>query len=138
MNRLESLISFLAINPNVQADPTNWECRFCGNNATYPHHPVCLYEQAIADLRAVWKIDKEEGDAAPEASNHASKSIEYLDLSTRTWNCLEAEQIKTVSQLMRYSRSDLFSLKNFGATSYKEIARKMGELGLALRKESSE
>ena len=64
MNRLESLISFLAINPLVdcRVSEASHVCRFCDQPQASGHNehtPDCLYTQAIADLRAVWKINKE-------------------------------------------------------------------------------
>jgi DNA-directed RNA polymerase subunit alpha len=58
--------------------------------------------------------------------------IAAMDLSVRASNCLEAEGIQTIGQLVALSHDELMNLKNFGRTSLKEIAKKLEEMGLTL------
>ncbi|MCA9322353.1 MAG: DNA-directed RNA polymerase subunit alpha, partial [Planctomycetes bacterium] len=55
-----------------------------------------------------------------------------LNLSMRSGNCLEAEQINTVGDLVSRTESDLLNVRNFGKTSLKEILAKLEELDLQL------
>jgi DNA-directed RNA polymerase alpha subunit len=51
----------------------------------------------------------------------ASVTIESLDLSVRSFNCLKRANINTVGKLISYSRHDLLQLKNFGTKSANEV-----------------
>ena len=59
-------------------------------------------------------------------------SIAELDLSVRASNCLEAENITTVGDLVRRSEPEMLKVRNFGKTSLMEIHEKLSELGLSL------
>jgi DNA-directed RNA polymerase subunit alpha len=58
--------------------------------------------------------------------------ISDLDLSVRASNCLEAENIKTIGDLVRLSEAGLLALKNFGKTSLREVKTKLTNVGLSL------
>ncbi len=58
--------------------------------------------------------------------------ISDLDLSVRASNCLEAENIKTIGDLVRLAEADLLAMKNFGKTSLREVEQKLGNVGLSL------
>jgi len=58
--------------------------------------------------------------------------ISDLDLSVRASNCLEAENVKTIGDLVRLSEADLLVMKNFGKTSLREVKIKLGNVGLSL------
>ena len=58
--------------------------------------------------------------------------IAAMDLSVRASNCLEAEGIQTIGDLVGRSHDDLMNLQNFGRTSLKEITRKLEEMNLRL------
>ncbi len=60
-------------------------------------------------------------------------SIEDLELSARSSNCLKKAGIKTVGELIKKSVDDLMKIKNFGAKSAKEISEKLEEYKLSLR-----
>ena len=47
--------------------------------------------------------------------------IEELELSVRAYNCLKRENINTISELKKYSLTDLLRLKNFGKKSLEEV-----------------
>lgn len=60
-------------------------------------------------------------------------SIEAMDLSVRTFNCLTREGLTTVEHLIRKSSDQLLSLRNFNERSIIEVETKLAEHGLALR-----
>jgi len=76
-------------------------------------------------------IPDESTDA--KVNKHMEKSIEELDLSIRSKNCILALNIKTVGQLVNTPELTLLSQKNFGQTSLNEIRKKLGDIGLALK-----
>jgi len=59
-------------------------------------------------------------------------SIEELDLSVRSYNCLRRAGVDTVQDLSRLREEDIIKVKNLGKKSLKEVKEKLGDLGLAL------
>ena len=47
--------------------------------------------------------------------------IEDLGLSVRAYNCLKRAEIKTISDLLNYTKADLLEMKNFGKKSAEEV-----------------
>lgn len=62
-------------------------------------------------------------------------SLEDLELSARSLNCLKKENINTVRQLLSYSIEDMMKLKNFGAKSLTEVREKLSEYKISLKGE---
>ncbi len=61
-----------------------------------------------------------------------SNSIDVLDLSVRAKNCLDAEGIRTLKDLVLRDEGDMLKVRNFGKTSLREIKKKLEERGLHL------
>lgn len=62
-------------------------------------------------------------------------TIEELDLSVRSYNCLKRAGINTVQELANKSEEDMMKVRNLGRKSLEEVKHKLDELGLGLRKE---
>jgi len=62
-----------------------------------------------------------------------NKSVDQLNLSVRTMNCLRRGGIATVGELTNRSERDLLTLRNFGQKSLNEIIDKLTEMGLSLK-----
>ncbi|HBI02731.1 MAG TPA: DNA-directed RNA polymerase subunit alpha [Paenibacillaceae bacterium] len=62
-------------------------------------------------------------------------TIEELDLSVRSYNCLKRAGINTVQELTQKSEEDMMKVRNLGRKSLEEVQEKLEELGLSLRKE---
>ncbi len=60
-------------------------------------------------------------------------TIEELDLSVRSYNCLKRAGINTVHELTQRSEEDMMKVRNLGRKSLEEVTAKLLELGLALR-----
>lgn len=60
-------------------------------------------------------------------------SIEELDLSVRSYNCLKRAGINTVDDLANKTEEEMMKVRNLGRKSLEEVLNKMAELGLALR-----
>ena len=58
------------------------------------------------------------------------KSVEELELSVRSANCLRAAEIKTIADLVQKPESAMLKYRNFGRKSLKEISDILGEMGL--------
>lgn len=62
-------------------------------------------------------------------------TIEELDLSVRSYNCLKRAGINTVQELTQKSEEDMMKVRNLGRKSLEEVQEKLAELGLSLRKD---
>lgn len=62
-------------------------------------------------------------------------TIEELDLSVRSYNCLKRAGINTVQELTQKSEDDMMKVRNLGKKSMDEVRFKLNELGLGLREE---
>ncbi|PWA12927.1 DNA-directed RNA polymerase subunit alpha [Pueribacillus theae] len=62
-------------------------------------------------------------------------TIEELDLSVRSYNCLKRAGINTVQELTQKTEEDMMKVRNLGRKSLEEVQEKLSELGLALRSE---
>lgn len=67
-----------------------------------------------------------------------SMSIEEMDLSVRSNNCLRRAGINTVGDLINKSEEDLKKVRNLGTKSLEEIIKKLVDLQLSLRKDDQE
>jgi DNA-directed RNA polymerase alpha subunit len=68
----------------------------------------------------------------PLLSQALALPMQHLHLSTRAYNCLKAEGILTVGDLMKWSPNALLKTPNLGRRSLNEIKEAMGDLGLCL------
>jgi DNA-directed RNA polymerase subunit alpha len=62
-------------------------------------------------------------------------TIEELDLSVRSYNCLKRAGINTVQELAHKTEEDMMKVRNLGRKSLEEVKAKLEELGLGLRKD---
>lgn len=62
-----------------------------------------------------------------------NKSVEDLDLSVRSYNCLKRANIHTVEDLTRRTEDDMLKVRNLGRKSLEEVVKKLEDLGLSLK-----
>ena len=74
-------------------------------------------------------VEKEEG----KKEKVLEMSIEELDLSVRSYNCLKRAGINNVEDLANKTEEEMMKVRNLGRKSLEEVLNKMAELGLALR-----
>ena len=72
---------------------------------------------------------------APEKEKALEMTVEDLDLSVRSSNCLRRANINTVEDLVSKSENELKKVRNLGNKSLEEIVLKLKSLGLSLKKE---
>ena len=85
-------------------------------------------------------IEEEQEAAAPALENQISEeleevlsqAIEDMDLTSRSVNCLKAEGIKTVRDLVAKTEAQLKLVKNFGSKSFEEVKEKLAKMKLEL------
>jgi len=61
------------------------------------------------------------------------KSIDDLDLSVRSYNCLKRAGISSVEELVKMTEEEMMKVRNLGRKSLEEVQQKLEELGLSLR-----
>lgn len=62
-------------------------------------------------------------------------TIEELELSVRSFNCLKRAQISTVEDLIKMSEEDMMRVRNLGRKSLDEVINKLASLGFSLRQD---
>ena len=62
-------------------------------------------------------------------------TIEELDLSVRSYNCLKRDSINTVEELVKKTEEDMMKVRNLGRKSLEEVINKLHALGLSLPSE---
>ncbi len=71
-------------------------------------------------------------DSEQEVNQFLFKSVDELELSVRSANCLQNANIKYIGQLVQKSEVEMLKTKNFGRKSLKEIKEILAEMGLTL------
>jgi len=61
------------------------------------------------------------------------KSIEELDFSVRSYNCLKKSNINTFGEIVNKTEEEIMSIKNLGKKSFEEIKEKVKDFGLTLK-----
>ncbi|MBO6178118.1 MAG: DNA-directed RNA polymerase subunit alpha [Selenomonadaceae bacterium] len=74
----------------------------------------------------------EEAPVEDEHSKALEMTIEELDLSVRSFNCLKRAEINTVAELAAKTEDDMMKVRNLGRKSLDEVKKKLHELGLSL------
>ena len=59
------------------------------------------------------------------------KSIDEMELSVRSHNCLQAAGIRTIGELVNKEESEMLRFKNFGRKSLTELVEKLSSMGLS-------
>ena len=77
-------------------------------------------------------IEKEED----QKEKALEMTIEELELSVRSFNCLKRASINTVEELTERTEDDMMKVRNLGRKSLDEVKKKLEELGLSLRQDN--
>ena len=79
-------------------------------------------------------VEKEED----EKEKVLEMTIEELDLSVRSYNCLKRAGINTVQELIQRTEEDMMKVRNLGKKSLEEVNNKLAALNLSLKKKDDE
>ena len=85
--------------------------------------------ESVSEVEIMVEKEEEQKDKLLEMT------IEELDLSVRSYNCLKRAGINTVEELIQRNEEDMMKVRNLGKKSLEEVINKLGELGLSLRKD---
>ena len=110
------------------------------NGAVTPRDAVSLAAKLVRDHFTIFVGLDEAGDqvldggAEPSRSvnENLDKSVEELELSVRSYNCLKNANIKTLRELVQKTEGDMLKTKNFGRKSLNEIKEILQTMGLSL------
>ncbi|MBL8204946.1 MAG: DNA-directed RNA polymerase subunit alpha [Blastocatellia bacterium] len=111
------------------------------NGSVSPEHAIGLAAKLIKDHMAIFINFEEEAEEpveipiAPTISpinEHLDKSVDELELSVRSYNCLKNANIKTIRDLVQKSENEMLKTKNFGRKSLNEIKDILVSMGLGL------
>ena len=113
------------------------------NGAVSPRDAVGLAAKLLRDhLSILVNVDDDESasEAPVEISDQdrelyidkLSKSVDELELSVRSYNCLKNANIGTIGELVQKTEAEMLKTKNFGRKSLNEIKQILGGMGLSL------
>lgn len=83
----------------------------------------------VGDVEIMVEKDEDEKEKVLDMT------IEELDLTVRSFNCLKRAGINTVSELVQHSEEDMMKVRNLGRKSLTEVQQKLAALGHSLKKD---
>ena len=112
------------------------------NGSVTPHDSVSLAAKLVRDHLNIF-INVDEADDQPTeggmepvhtgaTNEHLDKSVEELELSVRSYNCLKNANIRTIRELVQKTEPEMLKTKNFGRKSLNEIKEILSSMGLGL------
>src|SRR5438477_11323419 len=109
------------------------------NGAVVPADAIGLAAKLVKDHMSIFINFEEEHEAEsaedrkPEIRNeNLNRSVEELELSVRSYNCLKNANIQTIGELVQKTEAEMLKTKNFGRKSLNEIKEILGTMGLGL------
>src|SRR6266536_1710051 len=110
------------------------------NGSVTPADAVGLAAKLLKDHMNIFINFEEEVEAVgaaadnkPEIRNeNLNRSVEELELSVRSYNCLKNANIQTIGELVQKTEAEMLKTKNFGRKSLNEIKEILTSMGLSL------
>jgi DNA-directed RNA polymerase subunit alpha len=116
------------------------------NGAVTPQDAIGLAAKLLKDHTATFINIEEEPEleqAPPEKpaavyNENLDRSVEELELSVRSYNCLKNANITTIRELVQKTEQEMLKTKNFGRKSLNEIKEILTAMGLSLGMKTDE
>jgi DNA-directed RNA polymerase subunit alpha len=116
------------------------------NGAVTPQDAIGLAAKLLKDHTAIFINIEEEPEleqAPPEKpalvyNENLDRSVEELELSVRSYNCLKNANITTIRELVQKTEQEMLKTKNFGRKSLNEIKEILSAMGLSLGMKTDE
>jgi DNA-directed RNA polymerase subunit alpha len=109
------------------------------NGAVLPADALGLAAKLLKDHMNIFINFEEEIEAeghhsefAPLRNDNLNRSVEELELSVRSYNCLKNANIQTIGELVQKTEAEMLKTKNFGRKSLNEIKEILAQMGLSL------
>jgi len=108
------------------------------NGCVRPEDAVAYSAKILKDQLSIFVNFEEEPETKEEEleeeqeklNEHLFKSVDELELSVRSANCLKHANIKLIGELVQKTESEILATKNFGRKSLNEIKEILTEMGL--------
>lgn len=108
------------------------------NGAISPQDAIGHAAKLLKDHTAIFINFEDVEEPEPEPVDRAlnqmnevlNRSVEELELSVRSYNCLKNANIQTIGDLVQKTEAEMLRTKNFGRKSLNEIKEILGNLGL--------
>ena len=105
-----------------------------------PDRAIALGAKLLRDHLAIFVDIEEEPEEAREETDqdltafytNLNRSVDELELSVRSYNCLKNADLRTIRDLVQKSEPEMLKTKNFGKKSLQEIREVLAEMGLTL------
>jgi DNA-directed RNA polymerase subunit alpha len=99
------------------------------------NHAASLLRKQLAyflftDANSVLAVNEEEINEALEIRSTLKRSIDDMELSVRSHNCLQAAGIRSIGELVSKEEAQMLRFRNFGRKSLTELNEKLGKLNL--------
>jgi DNA-directed RNA polymerase subunit alpha len=113
------------------------------NGSINPREAIALAAKILTDHLAIFVNLTDEAKntevMVEKEEDHKEKmlemTIEELDLSVRSYNCLKRAGINTVQELTDKTEAEMMKVRNLGRKSLEEVKNKLSDLGLSLRQD---
>ena len=111
------------------------------NGSVTPRDAVSLAAKLVRDHLNIFINLEDAADMQLDASadqpravlnENLDKSVEELELSVRSYNCLKNANIRTIRELVQKTEGEMLKTKNFGRKSLNEIKEILSGMGLSL------
>jgi DNA-directed RNA polymerase subunit alpha len=110
------------------------------NGAITPQDSIGLASKLVKDHMSIFINFEEQPEISEESIEpyndprveHLDRSVEELELSVRSYNCLKNANIQTIRELVQKSENEMLKTKNFGRKSLNEIKEILNKMGLSL------
>ena len=110
------------------------------NGAVSPQDAIGYAAKLLKDHMAIFINFEEMPEQAEEISERGidkmnevlNRSVEELELSVRSYNCLKNANIQTIGELIQKTEAEMLRTKNFGRKSLNEIKEILANMGLSL------
>jgi DNA-directed RNA polymerase subunit alpha len=109
------------------------------NGSVKPQDAVAYAAKILKDQLSIFINFEEEEEASSTDSNEDEplnenlfRSVEELELSVRSANCLQNANIHLIGELVQKTEAEMLKTKNFGRKSLKEIKEILADMGLSL------
>jgi DNA-directed RNA polymerase subunit alpha len=110
------------------------------NGSVSPADAVAFAAKILKEQLSIWvNFEESEETSYPAAGGEEEpvnenlfRSVEELELSVRSANCLQNANITLIGELVQRTEQDMLKTKNFGRKSLKEIKEILSSMGLSL------
>ncbi|MDE6302660.1 MAG: DNA-directed RNA polymerase subunit alpha [Clostridia bacterium] len=128
--RVEQSIDFDKLTLEVTTDGTTSAKEITSLAAKIMNDHVKLFVDLVENMAEKAILVEPQADSKVKV---LEMSVEDLDLSVRSYNCLKRANIHTVDDLTRRTEEDMLKVRNLGKKSLEEVVKKLEDLGLGLK-----